>query len=404
LLIVTLHLLSASALADDSGAIRGSFSLDLTLEPQTSSRQWTEFDLDLEALLRLDLPLDGLTIHNDLALGIAGFEHDILAFDATVSPLILHDELWFATPYNSSGERLTDRSRFVENRLKASLELDILDFDLLALLEDIHFNHPYPEPLQPPEYGFGLSLGLGWNMPEGPRLLMKTDICLEDAVSRVKGYSALGKVCQGGGFAFTSETIELTGLELGEPFSLDSRLTFRRDQPLRGLFGLRAALSPELEARLIFTSEDLAPLIPLPFPSLVISSLTALYTLTFQLPGQEQFILALTDQNGDLFPSDGDPLLAYAAIGLQESKIRLMVLAKLRQGLQYGLLGINLPLPKMAGYLNTEVDFNRDDEVLEISSWSFEFLVTITRLELRSKIRLELKGLEAMEFGLSLAF
>jgi len=138
----------------------GSFYLDLELEPQTTTRQVAEFDFDLEGLLKLDLSLNDLAIHNDLALGIAGLEHYILAFNATISPLALHDELWFAMPYNSSKERLDDKPHFVGNRLKARLRFEELTLDLLALLEDIHFNHPYPEPVQILEYGFGFSLGL----------------------------------------------------------------------------------------------------------------------------------------------------------------------------------------------------------------------------------------------------
>lgn len=228
------------------------------------------------------------------------------------------------------------------------------------------------------------------------------NLCVEDAIARVKKYSALGRVCREGGF--TSETIELTGLALGGPFTLDSRLTFRRDEPLRGLIGLRAALSPQLEARLIFTSEDLAPLVPLPFPGPVISSLTALYTLTLQLPGWEQLVLALIDQDGDLFPSDGDPFLAYATIGLQESKIRLLVLARLGQGLEHSLLGLSLPLPKVAGYLDVEANFSREDDIFKASSWSFALSGSIAGLELRSELEFELSGLRGLEFSMGLAF
>ena len=401
LLAVYLYPCSVIANAAPTNAnapIHGSFRLDLTLESQTTSQQWTEFDLDLEGLLKLDLSLDDLTVHNDLALGIAGLEHYILAFDTTISLLALHDELWLATPYSSSGERLSDSPSFVGSRLQARLRFEKLTLDLLALLEDIHFNHPYPQPVQTPEYRFGFSLGLGWNPPKGPSLRMKANICLEDSVARVKKYSALGKVCQDGGF--TSETIELSGLELGRPFTLDSRLTFRRDEPLRGLLGLRAALAPQLEARFIFTSEGLATLIPLPFPSPVITSLAALYMLTHQLSSQEQLILALIDQNGDLFPGGGDAFLAYAAIALQESRIRLMMLAELGQGLQYGLLGISQPLPKLAGQLSVEVHFTREDEVLRANSWSFALSGGIVRLELE----FELNRLQAMELRASLAF
>jgi len=392
---------SSIAGATPENYIRGSFTINLELEPQTAIRQPAEFDFDLEGLLKFDLSFDNWRIHNDLALGIPGVEHYILALDATVPRLALHDELWFAMPYNSSGERLSAALSFVENRFKADLEFGQLNLVLLTLLEDINFNHPYPEPLQPPEYGFGLSLELDWNPPEGPGLRSRTNICLEDSVTRVKGHSAIGRVCREGELRFTSETLEVTNLELIKPFTLDGRLTFSPDEPLRGLFTLWAALSPQLQARLLFTSAGT----PIPLPGPVITPLVALYTLTLQPQGQDRLLLGLIDQDGDLLPSDGDSFLAYVTAVLQQSTVWLTALGKLGQGLQYTLIGLGLPLTEISGQLSAEINFVREeDDLLKVSSWRFRLSEKAAGLDLAAAIELAPRGLRKAELKLGLTF
>jgi len=228
---------------------------------------------------------------------------------------------------------------------------------------------------------------------------MKTNICLENAVARVKKYSALGRVCRERKLKSISETIEVTNLQLLEPLILDGRLKISPDEPIRGLLGLRVALSSQLQARLLFTSERVTP-----FPGFVIPPLVALYMLTLQSSGQDQLIFGLTDQDGDLLPGDGDYLLAYARVALQESAVRLMMLGRLGQGPQYALIGISLPLPTIASQLSAETNFYKEDGVLKASYWSFELSGSIAGLKFVTKTEFEREGLRKAGVRLGISF
>lgn len=128
----------------------------------------TILTFDIESIISVSLVSDHMRLTTDLAAGIAGLEHGLFNWDATIGQLDLTAQLWFATPYES----VTDVNglpntvvippgelRFVTFRLATEFNQGGLFFRNLAMFEDVTFPSPNAD------YGTGDCDGDG--NPEG---------------------------------------------------------------------------------------------------------------------------------------------------------------------------------------------------------------------------------------------
>jgi hypothetical protein len=148
--------------------VNGSFDLFITMQPQTTSGETSEFDFDFEAELDLNVTLSGLTFSNAMTYGIGGVEHYIMALSTTLGALDILDEFVFATPYygvstsywgmwyffdwihpkrGHYGGTRRGNLLFVKKRVTTELTIGGLTFNNLFMLEDVTF--PLPSATDP---------------------------------------------------------------------------------------------------------------------------------------------------------------------------------------------------------------------------------------------------------------
>lgn len=106
---------------------------------------------DIETLINVSLVSESMSLTNDLAVGIAGLEHALLNWDATIGDIDLMSMLWFATPFESVTDANNRRNtvvippaelRFVTFRLETVIRNSGLQFNNLAMFEDVTFPDP----------------------------------------------------------------------------------------------------------------------------------------------------------------------------------------------------------------------------------------------------------------------
>lgn len=149
--------ISASAQAE----ITGSSRIDASMKPIPCTLvdvidldtpcERTILTFDIESIISVSLVSDDMRLTTDLAAGIAGLEHGLFSWDATMGELELSAKLWFATPYES----VTDVNglpntviippgdlRFVTFRLATEFSQGGLFFRNLAMVDDVTFPSP----------------------------------------------------------------------------------------------------------------------------------------------------------------------------------------------------------------------------------------------------------------------
>jgi len=155
--------------------------------------------------LLLNITFSGLTIGNDVALGLAGLEHYILTTTATLGALDLKDEFAFATPYINCpyykpakywyidyflaiGPFDTCRPvgdlMFVKKRVSLELSLGGLTFSTLIMFEDVNFptptaTGPIPYTTDMQDFNFGAIVGISGTTVSGIQIEAKTGFCAD---------------------------------------------------------------------------------------------------------------------------------------------------------------------------------------------------------------------------------
>jgi hypothetical protein len=196
-----------------NAGVEGSFKFDIWMWPQTTAFEATGFNIDFEALLKLNITFSGLTIGNDIAMGIAGMEHYILTLTTTLGALDLSDTFAFAAPYigcprrapakywyidffYASGPFTTCRPvgdmMFVKKRVSMELSIGGLSFSALIMFEDVNFPSPTAKTLgavdkdgdgvyEPTEqdFNFGAIVGISGTTVSGIEIEAKSGFCAD---------------------------------------------------------------------------------------------------------------------------------------------------------------------------------------------------------------------------------
>ncbi len=146
--------------------VTGSFSIHLSLKPQTTSEK-APFDIDFQAELNLKLAMSGLEFSFASIFGITGIEHAVVNLEADLGTLTIKDEFVFATPFSNRPSPLTPGCGppmatgslatglppcpdivavgpllFVKKRVTAVIDIGGVTLENLALFEDVHFSAP----------------------------------------------------------------------------------------------------------------------------------------------------------------------------------------------------------------------------------------------------------------------
>jgi len=167
LLVAALVVFVSSAVTN---AVTGSFTLHLSLKPQTNSAEKVGFNIDYEIILDLKFTVSGLTFSNRLAMGITGIEHAVFDLEANLGALTIRDDFVFATPFSDQGPNVPttgcqsttiatgglarglapcpDHSPvgpllFVKKRVTAVISLGGITLTNLAIFEDVNFSAPF---------------------------------------------------------------------------------------------------------------------------------------------------------------------------------------------------------------------------------------------------------------------
>lgn len=209
------------------------------LSPDEEGRESALLDIDFETAVQANLRLSGLTFTTDTAVGTAGLEHAILGFSTALGDMSLQDEFWFATPFDSAGARLGG-AQFVKKRVTIKGSGNGISFENLAILEDVHFDHPYSLPLKDPEYHFGDILTISGATSGGIEVASVTGICANpDKKNKVKKFKRKGAVCESGRLGLTIERltfkkIRIAGLRIDQTLEFKLQQAFYAKTALRG--------------------------------------------------------------------------------------------------------------------------------------------------------------------------
>jgi len=160
LLIVALVVGVSSAVAS---AVTGSFTVHISLAPQTRAEEKVPFDIDFEFILDLKFTVSGLTFSFQNAMGVTGIEHAVFNLEANLGALTVHDDFVFATPFSCApadkaptatlfgdvansfcgwGVGPIGSLLFVKKRVQAVISLGGITLDNLAMFEDVNFSTP----------------------------------------------------------------------------------------------------------------------------------------------------------------------------------------------------------------------------------------------------------------------
>ncbi len=154
--------------------VTGLFTVDIAMIPQTNSQEAIGFYFDLQANLRTNITISGLTFGTDLGFGVTGVEFAIVSVSTNLGALTLADQFVFAQPFgcneaswvgvlagasddsdggivgqcrpqfvapigSSDGETNDAAVGFVKKRVDIGLDIAGVGFGMLALFEDVDF-------------------------------------------------------------------------------------------------------------------------------------------------------------------------------------------------------------------------------------------------------------------------
>lgn len=268
LAVMLVGLFSTVAMA----GVEGDFTFDVSLIPaQTPSAQAQAFDLDFEGLLDVSWTVSGLTISNDLAVGVKGIEHAVFGLDTTLGALTISDSFVFAMPYEKKavGGKWKKRYvpipdsagnyniQFVDQRVTTELTLAGLSFENMVMFTDVDFpdaDSAYTTGAyynsgtdtstgnQTPTFRFGDIITISGETVSGIGVEGVTGICAQVKDLDVKKYD-LGTYipCTNDKLEFSFEEINLTGFSVG-PLTLDSYTTFKFATPTKEVLDVSASL------------------------------------------------------------------------------------------------------------------------------------------------------------------
>ncbi len=211
LLVAALVVGVSSAVAN--AGVKGGFMFIITVMPQTTTGETSEFNFDFEAELDLNVTISGLTLSNVLTYGIGGVEHYIGDFAANLGALTLKDEFVFATPYygvttsywgvwyffdwihpkrGHVGGTRGGPLLFVKKRVTSVISIGGLELYNLFMLEDVNFPRPTTTSLVPEDldgdgdydtadqqFAIGDILRIRGETPSGIRVTAWTGFCAD---------------------------------------------------------------------------------------------------------------------------------------------------------------------------------------------------------------------------------
>ncbi|MGQ9601938.1 MAG: hypothetical protein ACUVUT_04610, partial [Candidatus Bipolaricaulia bacterium] len=165
-----------------------------------------------------------------------------------LGPLAINDQFWFSVPYGgptncpqvcqvqqgkeycwlACDPRLDDELYFVKKRVQLDLSIGGITLGALILWEDVNFTYPYPLPVKPQDFRFGVCVSVTGTTVSGIKITSSTGLyCDPSAKNTVKKYSAYGRVVadQWG------EVIKISGIQIGG-LTFSSSTTFKPNMPI----------------------------------------------------------------------------------------------------------------------------------------------------------------------------
>lgn len=263
--LLSVGVFSAVVKADD---ISGNFKFDISLKPQTTAAETSKFDIDLEALLDLYIPLDNLKVGTHTALGVAGLEHAVFDLEAIFPAWTIKDEFAFAVPFQTTtGGAVTvippGELLFVKKRVEVTLTYVGITLKNLAIFEDVTFPNP-GAAFTGPSYGaadqnfrFGDIITLSGQTTDGVRVEAVTGLCADpDSSNTIKKRCWSGSVCENGKFEFTVEKITISNLTVGG-ISFKSLTKFKPATPVSETLTMKFTLADLVDVTATITSDNI---------------------------------------------------------------------------------------------------------------------------------------------------
>jgi len=230
--VLALGLFAATAKAD----VTGSFSIDVTVVPQTTASEISPLLIDFVNTLDLTYVVSGLSTSISTRFGVAGVEDIILTSSATLGALDLTTVLVFGRFAFGSVDPFYDELHFIKKRVTASVSLGGVTFTNLAVVEDVNafgaiagtvvagyggVTGPFTLADQSPIYAFGDILTVSGQTPSGVGLTFSTAFCMENTPNLIKARflapNSINPECVSypkPDILFDYETISITGVPI----------------------------------------------------------------------------------------------------------------------------------------------------------------------------------------------
>ena len=275
-LILTLAILFVSLSSVTTKAdVTGTFSLMIDMIPQTNVTEITPFFFDIRGRLSAFATISGMTAGLDTIFGIAGIEHAITTFNASIGALDFSSTTVFAVPFGSIGIgsftfiNPVGPLLFVTQRTQMRMNIAGITITNLSIYEDTEFRHPFSTlPLGPmgnpilPSYtaqsqafGFGDILTVQGQTPSGITLSFATGFNADTSMgfsTKQAGFSG-GVMESGASLNFLSETITVSNIQTAF-FTHSLTAQFRYNAPLRLFFTTQAQINNLGLASFFFSS------------------------------------------------------------------------------------------------------------------------------------------------------
>ena len=260
LCMISISIFSPIAEAD----VTGTFSLMIDMIPQTNVVEITPFLFDIRGRLSTFATISGMTAGLDTIFGIAGIEHAITTFNASIGALEFNSTTVFAVPFGSIGIgsftfiNPVGPLLFVTQRTQMRMNIAGITITNLSIYEDTEFRHPFSTlPLGPmgnpilPTYtaqsqafGFGDILTVQGQTPSGITLSFATGFNADSSMgfsTKQAGFSG-GVMEPGASLNFLSETVTISNIQTAF-FTHSLTAQFRYNSPLRFFFSTRATVN-----------------------------------------------------------------------------------------------------------------------------------------------------------------
>ena len=185
--------------------ITGSFETHIAFNPQSTAREISLIDFDIQNALNITAVISGLSVTFHTHFGIAGVEDVILTTTASLGALDLSSEIVFgrflgscfpfATFFNSCFNNrnifnqitpVSDSLLFVKKRLNMSLNIAGIELENLSIFEDVNFRSGDPLAGQSQEFAFGDVITLSGATPSGVSLMFQAGFCAEKNANVIK--------------------------------------------------------------------------------------------------------------------------------------------------------------------------------------------------------------------------